>query len=80
MSLFNKSEHVLCAYEDFILRKLGNLGLLAVCGLYSEQSSEEEVVDFKLSVNIGKVATETKDETDKTIRTTQGRVYTCTDT
>ena len=80
MSLLNLFEHVLWTYENFILCKLGNLGLLAVCGLYSEQSSEEEVVDFKLRVNIGKVATETKDETDKTIRTTQGRVYTCTDT
>lgn len=67
-------------YEDFVLCKLGNLGLLAVCCLDSEQSSKEEVVDLELSVNVGKMAAETKDKTNETISTTQSRIYTCTNT
>jgi hypothetical protein len=41
------------AYQDFVLRKLGDLGLLAVRSLNTKQSSKEEVVDFKFSVNVG---------------------------
>lgn len=67
-------------YQNFVLCKLGYLGLLAICSLDTEQSSEEEVVDFELGVDVGKMSTETKDETDKTIRTTQSRVNACTDT
>jgi hypothetical protein len=67
-------------HKHFVLCKLRNLGLLAVCGLDSEQSSKEEVVDLELSVNVGKMAAETKDKTNETIGTTQSRVYACTNT
>lgn len=67
-------------YQNFVLCELGNLGLLAVCGLDSEQPSEKEVVDLELSVNVGEMATETKDETNETIRTAERGVYACTDT
>jgi len=67
-------------YQNFILCKFGDLGLLAVGGLDTEQSSEKEVVDLELSVDVGEMSTKTKDETDETIRTAEGRVHASTDT
>lgn len=61
-------------YQYFVLRELGNLGLLAVRSLDTEQSSEKEVVDLELSVDVWQMSAETQDETDKTIGTTQCRV------
>jgi len=67
-------------HENFVLCELGNLGLLAVGGLDTEQTTEQEVVDLNLSVDGGKLATETKDETDQTIGTAEGGVDTGTNT
>jgi hypothetical protein len=74
------SIHRFGTYQDFVLCKLGYLGLLAVCSLDTEQSSEKEVVDFELGVNVGEMSTETEYESDKTIRTTQSRINACADT
>jgi hypothetical protein len=67
-------------HEDFVLCELGNLGLLAVGGLDTEQTTEQEVVDLDLSVDGRELATETKDETDQTIGTAEGGVNTGTNT
>ena len=71
---------MLCTYENFILCKLGDLGLLAVCGLYTKQSSEEEVVDFKLRVDVGKVAAKAQHETNQAISTAKSRIDPSSDT
>ena len=34
------------AYEDFVLRQLGNLRLLAIGRLHTKQPSQKEVVDL----------------------------------
>jgi hypothetical protein len=44
------------AYQNFVFRKLGDLSLLAIRSLNTEQSSKEEVIDFKFSVNVGKMS------------------------
>jgi hypothetical protein len=67
-------------HEDFVLCELGDLGLLAVGSLDTEQTAEEEVVDLDFGVDGGELATETKDETDQTIGTTEGGVNTSTNT
>jgi hypothetical protein len=67
-------------HEDFVLRQLGDLGLLAVGSLHTQKSPEEEVVDLNLGVDLGKLALETKDETDETIGTAESRVDASTDT
>lgn len=67
-------------HEDFVLRQLGDLGLLAVGGLDTEQSSEEEVVDLDFGVDVGEMSTETEDEANETIGTAEGRVDAGTDT
>ena len=67
-------------HEDFVLCEFGNLGLLAVGGLDTEQTTEQEVVDLDLGVDGRELATETKDETDQTIGTAEGRVDTGTNT
>lgn len=67
-------------HEHFVLRELGNLGLLAVGGLHTQQSPEQEVVDLDLGVNLGELALETKDETDETIGTAERGVDAGTDT
>jgi len=67
-------------HEDFVLCELGDLGLLAVGGLDTEQTTEQEVVDFDLSVDGGELATETKDETDQTIGTAESGVNASTNT
>lgn len=67
-------------HDDFVLGKLGDLGLLAVGCPYTKQTAEEIEVDFDLAVNLGKSALETKDETDQTIGTTQSRVNARTNT
>lgn len=67
-------------YQDFILSKLSDLSLLTICCLNAKQSPKKEVVDFKLSVNVGQMSPETQNEADETIRTTESRVHTGTDT
>ena len=67
-------------HEDFVLCELGNLGLLAIGGLDTEQTTEQEVVDLNLGVDSGELATETQDETDQTIGTAEGGVNTSTNT
>lgn len=67
-------------HENFVLSKLSDLGLLAVGGFDTEQTTEKEVVDLDLSVDGGKAATVTEDETDETIGTAEGGVDTGTDT
>ena len=67
-------------HDDFVLGKLGDLGLLAVGCPYTEQTAQEVEVDFDLAVNLGKSALETKDETDQTIGTAQSRVNARTNT
>ena len=74
------STHGFKTYQDFVLCKLRYLGLLAICSLDTEQSSKQEVVDLELSVDVREMSAETQDETDETIRATQGRVYAGTDT
>lgn len=67
-------------HENFVLCELGDLGLLAIGSLDTEQTAEQEVVDLDLGVDGGELATETKDETDQTIGTAEGRVDTGTNT
>lgn len=67
-------------HQDFVLGKLGNLGLLAVGGLDTQQAAEQEVVDLNLSVDSRKAATVTENETDKTICTAKRGVDTGTNT
>ena len=67
-------------HEDFVLCELGDLGLLAVGGLHTQKSPEQEVVDFDLGVDLGKLALETKDETNETIGTAKSGVDAGTDT
>lgn len=80
VSRISDDTHETETYQNFVLCKLGYLGLFAVCSLDTEQSSEEKVVDFELGVDVRKMSTKTKYETDETIRTTQSRVNACTDT
>lgn len=56
-------------HQHLVLSKLGNLSLLAVGGLDTQQSAEQEVVDLNLSVDCGKASTVTQNETNKTIGT-----------
>lgn len=67
-------------HENFVLSKLGNLGLLAIGGLDTEQTTKQEVVNFQLGVDSGKASTVTKDETNETISTAQSRIHASTDT
>lgn len=67
-------------HENFVLGELGDLCLLAVGSLDTEETAEEEVVDFEVGVDGGELAAETEDETDKTIGTAEGGVHTGTDT
>ena len=67
-------------HEDFVLCELGNLGLLAIGSLDTEQTAEQEVVDLDFSVDGGELATETKDETDQTIGTAESGVDASTNT
>ena len=74
VSLCSYHKRTLASYQNFILRKLGNLCLLAIGRLDTEQSAEKEVVDLDLGVNVGEVSAETEDETDQTIGTAERRV------
>lgn len=67
-------------HDDFVLGQLGDLGLLAIGGLDTEQTSEEVEVDFDFAVDIGELALKTQDETDQTIGTAKGRIDLGTDT
>lgn len=67
-------------HENFVLGELGDLGLLAIGGLDTEQTTEKEVVNLNLSVDSRKAATVTENETDETIGTAKGGVDTGTDT
>lgn len=61
-------------HEDLILCQLSNLGLLSIGSLDTEQATQQEVVDFDLGVNSGKLSTKTEDETDQTIGTAKSWV------
>lgn len=67
-------------HEHLVLRKLRDLGLLAVCRLDTEQAAEKEVVDLELRVDGGEVAAEAENETDQTIGTAERGVNAGTDT
>jgi len=58
-------------HEHLVLRELGNLGLLAVRSLDTKQSPEQEVVDFDLGVDLGKLALKTEYETNETVGTAE---------
>jgi hypothetical protein len=78
--LLSDRTRVVISYQNFVLRQLGNLRLLAIGGLDTEQSAEKEVVDLNLGVNVGEVSAETEDETDETIGTAKRRVDASTNT
>lgn len=67
-------------HDDFVLGQLGNLSLLTIGGADTEKTTEKVEVDFDLAVDLGELALETKDETDKTISTAEGRVNAGTNT
>ena len=67
-------------HENFVLRELGDLGLLAVGRLDTQQAAQQEVVDLELRVDGGQLATETQDETDQTIGTAERGVDAGTNT
>ncbi len=54
--------------------------MLAIRGLDTEETSEEEKVDFKVGVDTGEVAFETEDVADETIGTAECWVDSCSDT
>lgn len=56
-------------HQNLILSQLGNLGLLAIGSLDTQQAAEQEVVDLDLGVDSRQAATVAKDETDQTIST-----------
>lgn len=67
-------------HEDFVLGELGDLGLLAVGGLDSEETAEKEEVDFKVEVDVGEEGLKTEDLTDETIGTAEGGIDVGTNT
>lgn len=54
-------------HQHFVLGQLGNLGLLAILRLNTEQTSQKEIVDFDLRVDLGEHSLETEDKSDKTV-------------
>jgi hypothetical protein len=54
--------------------KEGETRLLAIGSLNTQQTTEQEVVDFDLSVDRRQLTTVTQNETNETISTAQGRV------
>lgn len=67
-------------HEHLVLCQFSDLGLLAVGGLYTQQPPEQEVVDFKLRVDLRQLALQTEDEADETVGTAESRVNAGTDT
>lgn len=67
-------------HENFALGELGNLGLLAIGSLDTEETTEEEVVDLEVGVDGWEFATETEDETDETIGTAKSWINSGTNT
>src|SRR5687768_11468532 len=67
-------------HDNLVLRKLGDLGLLAIGGTDTEQTTEEVEVDLDLAVDLRESALETEDETDETIGTAKGGVDAGSDT
>lgn len=61
-------------HQNLVLSQLGNLGLLAIGSLDTQQAAEQEVVDLNLGVDSGQAATVAEDETDQTISTIGGLV------
>lgn len=59
-------------HQNLVLSQLGNLGLLAIGSLDTQQAAEQEVVDLNLGVDSGQAATVAEDETDQTISTNTG--------
>lgn len=56
-------------HQNLVLSQLGNLGLLAIGSLDTQQAAEQEVVDLNLSVDGRQAATVAKDEADQAIST-----------
>lgn len=67
-------------HDDFVLRELGDLGLLSVGGTDTEQTTEEVEVDLDLAVDLGESSLESENETDETIGTAEGGVDAGSDT
>lgn len=67
-------------HDELVLGEFGDLGLLAVGGPNTEQTTEQVEVDFDFTVDLGESALETEDETDETISSAEGRVDAGTDT
>ena len=67
-------------HQNLVLSKFRHLGLFAVGCLHTEQSSEQEVVDFNFGVDIGEVAAETKHESDQAVSTAERGIDACSDT
>lgn len=67
-------------HENFVLCQFGDLCLLAVCGLDTEQATEEEIVDLDFGVDGWQLALETEYETNETVGTAKSRVDTGTNT
>lgn len=67
-------------HDDLVLGQLSNLGLLAVSGLDTKKTAQQVEVDLNLAVDLGQLALETENETDKTIGTAEGRVDASTNT
>lgn len=67
-------------HEDLVLGQLGDLGLLAVGRLDTQQAAQQEVVDLELGVDGGQAAAVAQDETDETVGTAQRGVDAGSDT
>lgn len=61
-------------HENLLLGKLLDLGLLLVVRLDTKETAEEEVIDFELGKDFGKLADAAQHLTDETVGTAQGRV------
>lgn len=67
-------------HNNLVLSELSNLGLFTIGGPHTEQAAEKVEVDLDLTVDLGKAALETQDETDQTIGSAQSRIDSGADT
>lgn len=67
-------------HDEFVLSKLGDLGLLAIGGSDTEQTTQQVEINLDFAVNFRQSALETQDETNQTIGTAEGRVDAGTNT
>jgi hypothetical protein len=66
-------------HEHLVLRQLGDLSLLAVGRLDTEQTTQQKVVHLELCIDLWELAFEAQHETDQTIGTAEGWVDASTD-